>query len=164
MLGIIATVLLICVGASIDVNQFLLKNASKNIEPEVPNCYLKPIKAFDYPTFCEENNAVYMYLEKNFEENLVDEFFEKFPSISHTKLGGYPSFIQDPYSPICKCGRIKEFLFQLSSDDREYGATYSHTKIYWSDHGIMIGDAGNIYYYICTHCGEKSIESYWDCS
>lgn len=33
----------------------------------------------------------------------------------------------------------------------------------WSPHHIMIGDLGNIYFYVCKSCGETSIESYWDC-
>ncbi len=141
-----------------------IKNDSQNMEAEVPDCYLKPFKTFDYPNYDDYDEKDLAKFDANFKFELGDEHIEKYVTKPYTKLGGYPDFIQYPVYPKCTCGRIKEFLFQLSSDNREHDAADSYTKNYWSDHGIMIGDAGHIYYYICKHCGEKSIESYWDCS
>ncbi|MCV2484706.1 YwqG family protein [Flavobacterium sp. SH_e] len=140
------------------------KNSSSNIELEVPDCYLKPTKTFDYPYYDEYDSRDLAKLDANFRFKLGDNQIEKYVTKPHTKLDGYPSFIQNVVYPKCSCGRIKEFLFQLSSDDTDEELKYKNGAIHWSDHGIMIGDAGNIYYYICLHCGEKSIESYWDCS
>ncbi len=141
-----------------------IKSISNNIEPEVPNCYLKPLKVFDYPYYDEYDNKDLKKLSDNFKEKLADNQLERYVAKPHTKIGGYPGFIQNVFYPKCTCGRIKEFLFQLSSDDTDEKSKYKNGTIHWSDHGIMIGDVGNIYYYICTNCGEKSIESYWDCS
>ena len=43
----------------------------------------------------------------------------------------------------------KEFFFQLTGEE---------------DHGLFWGDIGSIYYFKCEKCGEKSIESRWDCT
>jgi|GEM_PF-1686762 len=144
------------------------KNVSNNIEPEVPDCYLKPIKTFDYPYYDNYKEVDLAKLDEKFKYQLGNEQIEKYATKPQTKLGGYPSYIQDSYYLKCNCGRIKEFLFQFSSDEREnsneniYSSGYN--GIHWSDHGIMMGDVGIIYYFICFHCGEKSIESVWDCS
>jgi len=144
------------------------KNVSNNIEPEVPDCYLKHIKTFDYPYYDNYKEVDLAKLDEKFKYQLGNEQIEKYATKPQTKLGGYPSYIQDSYYLKCNCGRIKEFLFQFSSDEREnsneniYSSGYN--GIHWSDHGIMMGDVGIIYYFICFHCGEKSIESVWDCS
>ncbi|MBF4507342.1 DUF1963 domain-containing protein [Flavobacterium sp. JLP] len=130
-----------------------LKNVGDLIEPEVPDCYLKSLVTSDYPKFDDYKSSDWAKLDNNFKESLLEESVEKYVTKSYTKIGGYPSFTQSSYYPKCNCGKIKEFLFQLSSDSSKK-----------ANLGIMIGDAGNIYYYICSHCGEKSIESYWDCS
>ena len=43
-----------------------------------------------------------------------------------------------------------------------HGSSHSHGEMY--PHGIMIGDVGNIYYFVCKKCGENTIEPYWDSS
>jgi len=147
-------------------NEFIkIKNVAESIEPEVPDCYLKPVKTFDYPYYDDYKEEDLAKLDDNFKFKPGNLQIEKYITKPDTKIGGYPNFIQESYYPKCKCGRIKEFLFQLSSDDRVNRNEINYNSpLRWSDHGIMIGDAGNIYYYICMHCGENSIESYWDCS
>ena len=145
-------------------NTFLkTANISKDIEAEVPDCYLKPLKTFDFPNFDDFENDDLDIIEQKFGENFLDEFIDKYNAISHTKLWGYPSFTQGPCRPRCNCGKNKEFLFQLSSDDAEDGTEYPPSPDNWSSHGIMIGDVGNIYYFLCKDCGVESIESNWDC-
>jgi hypothetical protein len=89
---------------------------------------------------------------------------DKYSAINRTKFGGYPSFTQSPFYPTCTCGKTKEFFFQLSSEDLEEGVEFPPPSNKWSAHGIMIGDVGNVYFYVCKSCGPESIESYWDCS
>lgn len=143
----------------------IIRNKTKDIEQEVPDCYLKPLKFFDYPCYDNYKDKDLANLDNNFKFKLADHQIQKYITKPDTKIGGYPNFIQNSYYPKCKCGRTKEFLFQLSSDDRDNRNEIKYSgQIHWSDHGIMIGDVGNIYYYICLHCGAKSMESYWDCS
>jgi hypothetical protein len=84
-------------------------------------------------------------LFKDYALDVLEPFFAQ----CVTKCGGYPSWIQCPQELMCKCGKKKEFFFQLSSDRKS--------------HGLMICDLGNIYYSVCRECGEKSVESRWDC-
>lgn len=148
------------------INKIFAKSTtvSSQIESEVPDCFLKPVRLNDFPDYYDYEEEDLAKLSEGFRMDLADEFLDEFLTQPFTKLGGYPAFIQDPFYPTCKCGRIKHFLFQLSSEDPENEGRSYENNGNWSAHKIMIGDAGNIYYYICTHCGEKSIESYWDCS
>ena len=145
-------------------NEFKIeKNNLDDFEPKVPNCYLKPTEKFDFPNYDDFNENDFVEIENKFGKELSEEFMEKYNPIPNTKLWGYPSFTQSPFYPECNCGKTKDFLFQLSSEDPENDAESPPCPDNWSSHGIMIGDVGNIYYYVCKDCGEKSIESYWDC-
>jgi len=134
-----------------------------NAESEVPDCYLKPTVADDFPTYDDFEGNDFVLLDKKFSEDLSESFMEKYTAIQNSKFGGYPSFTQSPYYPICSCGKTKDFFFQLSSEDIEDGVTFPPSPDKWSAHGIMIGDVGNMYYYACKTCGPQTIESYWDC-
>lgn len=150
----------------LQINKKFIKNVeiSRTVEKEVPNCYLKPEKTFDFPTYYGYTDADLGKLSKRIQDDLADDRFNRYITKPYTKLGGYPKFIQDFVFVKCKCGRIKDLLFQLSSRDSGQDGVEYENPGNWSSHGIMIGDLGNIYYFICKHCGEKSIESYWDCS
>ncbi|HEY8928697.1 MAG TPA: DUF1963 domain-containing protein [Mucilaginibacter sp.] len=135
--------------------------ARENDESPVPDCKLNPERITDYPVY-EDFGDVINDIEYKFGESFGDLFIDEFHAVQRTKIGGYPSFTQAPDYPKCKCGKEKEFFFQLSSEDTEPHVTKPGPDD-WSPHGIMIGDVGNIYYYVCKGCGEESIESYWDC-
>lgn len=132
-------------------------------EDEVPDCYLKPKVADDFPNYDDFDNNDFVDIEKKFGNDLSELFMDNYSAIQNTKFGGYPSFTQSPSYPICTCGKTKEFFFQLSSEDTEEGVEQPPAPGKWSAHGIMIGDVGNIYYYVCKSCGENTIESNWDC-
>lgn len=141
------------------------KNELADFEQEVNFCLFTKEKKTDYNDLYYYSSETYKALEKKYGEDIVEEFYEKHQPIQRTKIGGYPSFTQNEYYPTCECGITKSFFFQISSEDNdgvENSSDFSGED-FWSHHGIMIGDVGNIYYYICKKCGEKSIESYWDC-
>lgn len=139
------------------------QNKLTDFESEIPNCYIKPIMTIDFPNYDDYKENVFVAMEEKFSNKLTEEFIDKYSAVPNTKLLGYPSYTQSPCYPKCACGKTKEFLFQLASVDTEDGTEYPPNQNEWSSHGIMIGDVGNIYYYICKDCGEKSIESNWDC-
>jgi uncharacterized protein YwqG len=135
-------------------------------EDEVPDCYLKPKRINDdFPNYddFEEGEFNLDDVSKAYGEQIADQFMEVLCAMDGTKIGGHPGFIQSPYHPVCNCGKQKEFFFQLSSNDMEDGVSFPPNGA-WSAHGIMIGDVGNICWFVCKDCGEGSIESYWDCS
>ena len=138
------------------------EDMSDHIETRVPDCYLKPQQIDDYPMY-EDFDSVIVNIEKTYGEEMGEQFLEQFFPGHKTKIGGYPNFIQSSYYPICNCGKPKDFFFQLSSEDTEEGVI-NPVPDNWSPHHIMIGDLGNIYFYVCKSCGEQTIESYWDCS
>lgn len=81
------------------------------------------------------------------------EFWSQIENKVGIKVAGLPSWQQGGSPPKCRCGQVKEFIFQLAS---VYGNLGDHAE-------ISIGDAGNIYYFVCKVCGEDSLESFWDC-
>lgn len=139
----------------------MLTASDGDLETPVPDCELHPEKITDYPGY-EEFDDVIIDMEKTYGEALSEAFTDNFNALQRTKTGGYASYTQSAHQPVCDCGRNKEFFFQLSSEDTEKGITNpAHDQ--WSPHGIMIGDLGNIYFYVCKNCGPETIESYWDC-
>jgi uncharacterized protein YwqG len=149
----------------LDYEKVLLKPAQiiSEFEPEIPDCSLRPIEKEDFPNYDDFNGDDFNEIENVFGEKMSELFMEKYTAIPNSKINGYPSFTQSPYYPICECGMTKDFFFQLSSEDIENGVEYPPPPDKWSSHGIMIGDVGNIYYYVCKSCGPNTIESNWDC-
>lgn len=132
-------------------------------EAEVPDCYLKPIVGDDFPNYDDFEGDDFSDIAERYNEDLSEAFMEEYTAVQGSKFGGYPSYTQPPDYPVCSCGKTKEFFFQLSSEDIEDGVPKPPPPDKWSAHGIMIGDVGNIYYYVCKSCGPQTIESNWDC-
>jgi hypothetical protein len=102
------------------------------------------------------------------------------------KLGGYPSWKQEPYWPSCQnCGTTMEHL--LTVDSWEYNGESWRTWLPVEDGGgingqdvqvgipgeahavhepagIMIGDAGGIYIFQCQTCPDRPVGYWGDCS
>ena len=93
------------------------------------------------------------------------------------KVGGYPSWTQPPDHPYCACGRPMDHLLSISSWEYDRGddlrwitneerpaiaASWADTDNQWhadapwrqaqAPAGLMIGDAGGIYIFVCTTC------------
>lgn len=134
----------------------------------IHECELRPTEILEMPNsddYGEVGNTEFDKIHRLFGVEYVDYYEETYYAKPGTKFGGYPAFTQSPNYPLCKhCDKPKEFFFQLSSEDIEEGIFFPPPPDRWSAHGIMIGDVGNIYYYVCKPCGEQSIESNWDCS
>lgn len=132
-------------------------------EADVPDCYLKPVVEDDFPNYDDFEDDDFSDIAEKFNEDLSEAFMEEYTATPGTKFGGYPSYTQSPVYPVCSCGKTKEFFFQLSSEDIEDGVPLPPSPDKWSAHGIMIGDVGGIYFYVCKQCGPQTIESNWDC-
>ena len=153
-------------------------------DPPVPECVFDPLRTGDWPLGPEDSTEWWGDVFESFrcrhmdEEDfrsseVFDEFTDYCTAREATKIGGFAAWQQGARYPTCACGRRKEFVFQLSSRDRDRGpgadaagdasGNFSADDYRSSDHGIMIGDAGNIYFFICPACGTDGIESNWDC-
>jgi len=136
---------------------------SENHETEIPTCEIRGTIKDDLPQYDDHDSDIDSKIEEIYGEDGSEYFTEKYQPIIGTKMGGHPSWIQGAYKIDCKCGTKKEFIFQLSSEDREEGVPYPPPHDKWSPHKIMIGDVGNLYFFMCKNCGIESIESNWDC-
>ena len=138
----------------------------------VTECLFDPLRTHDYPQgedraewWGDEYLAMYTRLDDPARPALqaaLEAFKSRTENRRGTKIGGFPSWKQCANYPPCACGRSKQFVFQLSSEDRRPPRTPG-ALFEWSDHGIMIGDVGNVYFFMCAACGTDTIETSWDC-
>lgn len=96
-----------------------------------------------------------------------------------TKVGGYPEWIQDPEWPLCECGSQMEYLLTVDSAECD-GGTWKRwlpqedRHVWTADYAIrtriqcaaklMLGDMGNINYFICRQCPGWPMEGVFQCS
>ncbi|MBI9056007.1 MAG: DUF1963 domain-containing protein [Bacteroidales bacterium] len=136
-----------------------------NFEEELIECYLKPESVIDLPSWGDYEEIDEDKIKVKFgEEWFDDEFILEYSAHSGSKINGYPVWIQGANEVKCSCGKNKELFFQLSSEDVEDGVEYPPAPDNWSGHGLMIGDLGYMYFFVCKACGETSIEIQWECS
>lgn len=154
-------------GLPVDRNKDLavptLPAADPNLEGPVPDCRFEPVVVPDYPAYDDYPGRAWQEIESKLGKAQADDVSDKYYPRVGTKFGGYPHWEQWPQHPVCSCGRTKESFFQLSSEEPERSRATTKPVGEWSPHGIMIGDLGNIYFFVCRHCGLKSIETCWDC-
>jgi hypothetical protein len=102
---------------------------------------------------------------ENWSSPVFDQFCEEVASREGTKIGGFAAYQQgSAQNPMCRCGRSRiEFVFQVSSADPPPPNVRKHPLAHASDHGLMIGDEGNVYFYMCPLCGPDSLTTDWDC-
>jgi hypothetical protein len=93
-----------------------------------------------------------------------------------TKIGGYPHWIQRDETPVCRCGRAMQHLLTVASWEFDGGtfrrwlpAEEKHLSNPWPQsvinaHGMMLGDAGSIYFFICRHCPEFPVQQVCQCT
>ncbi|MFJ9854395.1 DUF1963 domain-containing protein [Streptomyces sp. NPDC101150] len=98
------------------------------------------------------------------------------------KLGGYPSWTQEPYWPDCEgCGSRMQHLLTVASweFDGESWRTWLPEEDRGDDNdaagrrwdpdahnpaGLCLGDAGGVYIFECRTCPERPIGHWFDCS
>lgn len=132
-----------------------------------PECKLYPVVVPDYPNYDEEisiSREIEDQVVKEEQDNLSDYFCDEYSARFGSKLGGFPAFTQYPFYPRCQtCGQQASFLLQIASQEAISANEVSTYQTGWSDHGIMIGDLGNLYLYVCRSCANEKVYSYWDC-
>jgi hypothetical protein len=99
---------------------------------------------------------------------------------SGTKVGGHPQWIQDPEVPDCRCGQPMEYLLTIASSECDGGTwgrwlpeeerhvwsgdDYDQRDLVASPTELLLGDDGNLTYFVCRRCEEWPIEAVFHCS
>ena len=102
---------------------------------------------------------------------------------SGTKVGGYPGWTQVPDWPVCRCGSTMEHLLTVASwefsrgdekrwitvEDRPamagwgYGSPEDHPwRSLQNPTGLMLGDVGGIYVFVCMSCPDRPFDYRFD--
>lgn len=102
-----------------------------------------------------------------------------------TKLGGHPSWVQDPEWPVCACGVRMEHLATIASWEYDgafrrrwvpleeqplfdveatVGELFAQHPEIRRPHGMMPGDVGNFHVFVCAACPDRPTEHRWACS
>lgn len=97
-----------------------------------------------------------------------------------TKVNGYPAWIQDPDPPQCSCGKQMEYLLTVDSGECD-GGTWGRwlpqeDRHLWAGNDpderlraiqpteLLLGDCGNIHYFICRSCEGCPVWTVFQCS
>ncbi|WP_323178623.1 DUF1963 domain-containing protein [Streptomyces sp. NBC_01381] len=160
-------------------------------------CVLHPERVVEYPSW-DLDDEVAEELEEAFEEmeDRAEEDGSPCAYWSHLsvapgiKVGGYPSWTQDPYWPTCPgpCGQRMRHLVTIKSaefdgaswrrwvpvEDRSgagedgwsvFALPYEERNALQCAPGIMLGDMGGMYLFVCAHgCPDMPFRYHSDCS
>jgi hypothetical protein len=142
------------------------------------SCVLHPERLTEYPILRElpEDLAseIYEWEDEGDEEYLYDE---QFSVAQGMKLGGYVAWIQNPETPNCENGHQMEHLLTIASSEYEGGKINESRWVPLEDRnnstdedqfieeptGIMLGDDGSIYVFICRECNDWPIKWVYQC-
>lgn len=129
----------------------------------------------------QERRKEYLRLgEIGTDDEFVTNLYQRELSVADgTKVGGYVAWVQGPEVPKCRCGRKMEHLLTiacsechaanwrrwLAKEDRQIWAKPWRTseKVIGAP-GIMLGDVGKLYLFICRHCKDWPLRSVFQCS
>ncbi|PXF43225.1 hypothetical protein BWQ96_07054 [Gracilariopsis chorda] len=110
-----------------------------------------------------------------------DAYLSQFAAAPSTKIGGFPSYIQDMEEqdiPVCECSSKMRYFLTVSSRDIGDGCSHyrwapsdierdenhcpKHAAFYGTD--LCLGDAGSVYVYICQSCPSMPTAAILQCS
>ncbi|MDA2808258.1 hypothetical protein [Nocardiopsis suaedae] len=157
------------------------------LEDHLPGpCVVHPEPVTEYPgrNLPEELKDALKERFERLEQEQGWEFMIHLAEAPGIKLGGYPSWAQDPDWPDCQtCGRRTEHLLTVASWEFDGGSW--HTWLPAEDRpadpqadvftiepassaqdaaGVMLGDVGGLYIFECRTCPDRPIEYRFDCS
>jgi hypothetical protein len=150
-------------------------------------CVVAPERVVEYPTH-DLPGAVWSQIRDAVERVAREtgwEYETDLAVASGVKVGGYPGWTQSPEWPTCGCGATMEHLLTIDSwefsrgDERRWIPVEDRPAMAgwgWDtddDHpwrtrqnptGLMIGDAGGLYLFVCTRCPTRPFDYRFDCS
>ncbi|MGR6998698.1 hypothetical protein ACU686_12260 [Yinghuangia aomiensis] len=149
-------------------------------------CVLHPERVTDYASH-DVPNDLWNALKPRFDRVRTETGWSYFYHLSVSpgiKVGGYPTWTQDPQWPDCPtCGSRMEHLLTVNSAEfdgeswrtwlavedtpatgRIWDLPYEERSAIQRAHGLMLGDMGGIYVFDCRHCPERPYAHRFDCS
>jgi hypothetical protein len=152
-------------------------------------CVLAPERVREHPDYSDVPWELSQRIDAWEEQAEHDWFYQSHLSAAPgTKVGGWPYWIQGPVWPSCTEGHTMEHLLTIASDESDGSSWETWTpiedqeRITWHPNnvngrpvqialvpdqepaGIMIGDAGDLYLFICLHCQTRPILTIGQCS
>jgi Domain of unknown function (DUF1963) len=159
-------------------------NAPKNYLPDP--CVLDPERIVEYPQWDLAENlaeALSARFDK-LEEATGWSYWYELSVAPGVKVGGYPNWTQEPDWPNCNgCGKRMNHLLSVDSSEFDGGSArtwlpiedrpatgkifdlpFEDRKAIQSAPGLMIGDMGGVYVFICPNCSDRPCAYRSDCS
>lgn len=174
-------------GAIVDALDMIPAPSSAMPRECIPSpCVVHPEEVREYPSW-DIPDDLFASMRDRFEQLREERGWHYFYHLAEApgiKLGGYPSWTQEPCWPECEtCGGVMEHLLTVSSweCDGESWRTWAPIEDRGGATGredqfprgltpaseaasLMIGDAGGVYIFECTKCAHRPVAHWWDCS
>jgi hypothetical protein len=150
-------------------------------------CVVDPERVVEYPGYDMTREVYLETLEaaERVERETGWNYDTDLAVASGIKTGGYPGWTQSPDWPSCACGATMTHLLTVTGwefgrgderrwiplEDRpamdgwDWDADDDHP--WWTVQnptGLMLGDAGGIYLFVCTTCPDRPYDHRFDCS
>lgn len=149
-------------------------------------CVLHPERVVDYPSWDLPHDVGQALKERI--ERLKDgtgwSYHYHLSTADGIKVGGYPTWTQDPVWPGCtSCGRRMDHLLTINSaefdgetwrtwlpvEDTPASGTiwdlpYEERGRIQRAPGLMLGDMGGVYLFVCRQCPDLPYDHRFDCS
>jgi hypothetical protein len=130
-------------------------------EDFIPNlCSVSPEQTIDYPDWSELSEELRQHIEA-WEQDSGWSYAYHLGAAPGTKVGGWPEWMQDPEWPTCPRGHPMDHLLTIASweYDAESQRTWKPPDLADGDAGLTLGDAGDVYIFICVTCDDRPIAS-----
>lgn len=124
-------------------------------------CVLHPERVTEYPNPYDLPDALRERVQAWDEEQDADRPYLRWLSTAPgTKLLGHPGWIQGPTWPVCLCGRRMTHLATIASTEYSDAGRWQSPDLPFGSqpHGILIGDAGDMYLFTCTARNHRPLE------
>ncbi|MER7764539.1 DUF1963 domain-containing protein [Streptomyces sp. NPDC097619] len=135
-------------------------------------CVVHPERVDEYPSW-DLPESLWDALEPRFdalEEDSGWSYEYHLATAPGTKLGGYPGWCQDPDWPACPdCREPMEHLLTVESGEADslsgtIWTPYEDHGVRYSGPGLVLGDAGGVYFFECPTCPGRPGAHRYDCS
>jgi hypothetical protein len=150
-------------------------------------CVIDPERVVEYPGY-DLPDAVWSQIRdavQRVERDTGWDYETDLAVASGIKVGGYPGWTQSPQWPTCACGVTMEHLLTVTGwefsrgDERRWIPVEDRPAMagwHWevandqpwrglrSPTGMMLGDAGGIYLFVCVRCPTRPFDHRFDCS